>query len=86
MKPALLESRLHGRRTSLNLVRTLPGAVSMKHPIPLHRRLLLLARWPFSRSARETWHALKRPANARRLLESIEQLKLGEAREHDLVE
>ncbi|OOG49286.1 hypothetical protein B0E52_01550 [Rhodanobacter sp. C06] len=56
----------------------------MKHPIPLHRRLWLLAQWPFSSSARETWYVLRRPANARRVLQSIEQLKRGELVERDI--
>jgi antitoxin YefM len=58
----------------------------MKHPIPLHRRLWLLAQWPFSSSARETWYLLRSPANARHLLQSIEQLKRGEFVERDMEE
>lgn len=58
----------------------------MKHPIPLHRRLWLLAQWPFSSSARETWYVLRRPENARHLLQSIEELKRGEAVKRDLIE
>lgn len=45
----------------------------MKHPIPLRQRVLLLAQWPFSSSARETWYLLRTPANAAMMLKGFEE-------------
>ncbi len=53
----------------------------MKHPIQSHRHLFPLAQWPLSAGARDTWHMLRNPANARHVLESVGQASAAHTKE-----